>query len=243
MKKHIRPSRISVLVANPNPITGGLFARALEPDEEFEVLEPVNEMERLGPSLEQHKPKVLLLSIHFKSLVDGRFQFLANLLASHPDVACVLLVDRSEPEIVVDAFRAQAKGVFVCKEGDLNLLRKCIRQVAAGQIWIDPVQMNYIISTIPPMHWKEAISKKPVSCVLTPREEEVVQLLSEGLRNREIAARLNLSDNTIKNYIFRIFEKLGFSNRVEVVLYANNRPQEETIPAQTKRRFATGPSN
>jgi DNA-binding NarL/FixJ family response regulator len=235
MKKHIPPSRISVLVANPNPIAGDLFARALESEEEFKVVEQVSGIERLGPSLEQHKPKVLLLSIHFKALVAERFQLLANLLACHPDVACVLLLDSSEPETVVDAFRARAKGVFVCTEGDLNLLRKCIRQVVAGQIWIDPVQMNYIISTVPSVHWKEAISKKPVSCVLTPREEEVVQLLSEGLRNREIAARLNLSDNTIKNYIFRIFEKLGFSNRVEVVLYATSRPQEEKGPAQTAR--------
>lgn len=243
MKKHLQTSRISVLVANPNPITGELYARALEAEEGFEVVEQVNEMERLGSSLEQHKPQVLLLSIHFKALVDGRFQLLADLLASYPDVACVLLLDSGETEIVVDAFRARAKGIFVCTEGDLNLLRKCIRQVAAGQIWIDPVQMNCIIASMPSVHWKEAISKKPVSCVLTPREEEVVQLLSEGLRNREIAARLNLSDNTIKNYIFRIFEKLGFSNRVEVVLYATNRPQEEKIPAQTKRRFATGSSH
>ena len=91
-------------------------------------------------------------------------------------------------------------------------LRKCIRQFAAGQIWIDPAQMNCLISTVPSVHWREAVSKKPVRCVLTPREEEVVQLLSEGLRNREIAARLNLSDNTIKNYIFRR-EKSGCCGR------------------------------
>jgi len=232
MKKHVAPSRISVLVANPNPIACELFARALEADEEFELLERVSELQRLGPSLEQHKPKVLVLSMHFKTLAAERFQLLGNLLTSHPDVACILLLDRSEPEIVVDAFRARAKGVFVCTEADLNLLRKCIRQVAAGQIWIDPVQMNHIVSTVPSVHWKDAVAKKPVNCVLTPREEEVVQLLSEGLRNREIAARLNLSDNTIKNYIFRIFEKLGFSNRVEVVLYATNRPHEEKGPAR-----------
>ncbi len=235
MKKRISPSRISVLVANPNPIAADLFARALESEQELEVVEQVSEIERLGPALEQHKPKVLLLSVHFKAVVAERFHLLTSLLASHPDVACVVLLDSSEPDIAADAFRARVKGVFVCTEGDLNLLRKCIRQVVAGQIWIDPAQMSYIISTVPSVHWKEAISRKPVSSVLTPREEEVVQLLSEGLRNREIAARLNLSDNTIKNYIFRIFEKLGFSNRVEVVLYATNRPQEQNGPDQKAR--------
>ena len=233
MRKHVPPNRISVLVADPNPIASDLLARALESDQEFEVVEQVSEMDRLASSLERHKPKVLLLSIHCKALVAERFQLLASLLTTHADVAWVLLLDSSEPEIVVDAFRARAKGVFVCTEGDLNLLRKCVRQVVAGQIWIDPVQMNHIISTVPTVHWKDAVAKKPVSCVLTPREEEVVQLLSEGLRNREIAARLNLSDNTIKNYIFRIFEKLGFSNRVEVVLYATNRTLEEKGPARS----------
>ena len=243
MKKQISP-RISVLVANPNSIAANLFARALETDEELDVVGQVNELERLASALEQHRPKVLLLSVHFRSLVGAHFQQLANLLASYPEVACVLMLDSSEPEIVVDAFRARAKGIFVCSDGDIGVLRKCIRQVASGQIWIDPVHMNHIISTVPSVHWKEAVLKKPVSCVLTPREEEVVQLLSEGLRNREIAARLNLSDNTIKNYIFRIFEKLGFSNRVEVVLYATNRPQqEEKSPAQAPRRPGTGASS
>lgn len=58
--------------------------------------------------------------------------------------------------------------------------------------------------------------------LLTPREEQVVALVAEGLGNRQIARELNLSEHTIKKYLFRIFEKLGISSRVELVLYAVN---------------------
>jgi DNA-binding NarL/FixJ family response regulator len=58
--------------------------------------------------------------------------------------------------------------------------------------------------------------------LLTPREEQVVALVAEGLGNRQIAVELNLSEHTVKKYLFRIFEKLGISSRVELVLYAVN---------------------
>src|ERR1035441_6825586 len=134
----------------------------------------------------------------------------------------------------MDAFRARTKGVFVCAESDIEMLQGCISQVVQGHIWIESQHMDYIVSTVPDVHWKEVVARKQISAVLTPREEEVVGLLAEGLRNREIAARLHLSDNTIKNYIFRIFEKLGFSNRVEVVLYATNRLQQEQSAAEMR---------
>ena len=90
--------------------------------------------------------------------------------------------------------------------------------------------MKYIVSSMPDAALGQYVTKKHIA-VLTPREEEVVLLLAEGLRNRDIAARMNVSDNTVKNYLFRIFEKLGFSNRVEVVLYATARLQESATQA------------
>ena len=223
---------IRILVANPDSICCQLLADALAGAEDFEVVGRVSEIDQLAASFEQSRPAVLLLSIHFKELVADRFAGLSRLLADHRDLACVLAVDSSEVRVGVDAFRAGVKGVFACAENNLGLLQECVRRVVEGQIWVEPAHMDYLVSSVPDVHWKEA-AKKQVSNVLTPREEGVVQLLAEGLRNREIAARLGLSDNTVKNYIFRIFEKLGFSNRVEVVLYATTRQHEKELADQS----------
>jgi DNA-binding NarL/FixJ family response regulator len=122
---------------------------------------------------------------------------------------------------VVSAFRSGARGIFPITEANLRLLCKCLLRVAAGQIWANTEQLNYVIdliSEVPSLRVLNALG----TSLLTPREEQVVALVAEGLGNRQIAGELNLSEHTIKKYLYRIFEKLGISTRVELVLYAVN---------------------
>lgn len=239
MRKRVTP-HTRIVVAAPNAMTSFLLAQALEKAPDFSIVDSVSDASRLASSLEHHHPDVLLVSIHLKSLAAERFCRLAGLLASHPDVACVVLLDESHPETVVDAFRARAKGVFVCADSNTETLQLCIRRVVEGQVWADSSQLHHVIAALPSAHQNEAPSRRKVSNVLTPREEDVVWQLAEGLSNREIAARLNLSENTVKNYVFRIFEKLGFSSRVEVVLYASARMQQ---PAHAAADIAAAQPN
>jgi DNA-binding NarL/FixJ family response regulator len=103
------------------------------------------------------------------------------------------------------------------------LLCKCLLRVADGQIWANTEQLNYsmeLISEVPSF----GVLNSNGNNLLTPREEQVDALVAEGMGNRNIARKLNLSEHTIKKYLFRIFEKLGISSGVELVLYAvNNR--------------------
>jgi DNA-binding NarL/FixJ family response regulator len=94
-----------------------------------------------------------------------------------------------------------------------------VEQVNAGQIWANSTELAEVIdafSQLAPMRVVNADGMR----LLTKHEEEVVRLLAEGLQNREIARELNLSEHTVKNYLFHIFDKLGVSSRVELVLYA-----------------------
>ena len=133
----------------------------------------------------------------------------------------VLLVDTCDRELVVSAFRSGARGIFPVTDANLRLLCKCLHRVAAGQIWANTEQLNYLmdlISEVPSLRVLNSVGRS----LLTPREEQVVALVAEGLGNRQIARELNLSEHTIKKYLFRVFEKLGVSTRVELVLYAVN---------------------
>jgi len=119
--------------------------------------------------------------------------------------------------LVLDAFRAGAKGVF-CRAEPLAALCKCIRVVREGQIWANSHQLNFIVDALAnaaPLRVRSARGKD----LLAKREQEVANLVAEGLPNREIAKKLALSEHTVSNYLFRIYEKLGISSRVELVLY------------------------
>jgi DNA-binding NarL/FixJ family response regulator len=156
------------------------------------------------------------------TLADGPlsgFGALRQIRECSPDVKSVMLFDGSEHNLVVDAFRAGAKGVFCLDQSTFKSLCRCVEQVCAGHIWANSSELSEVMdafSQLAPMRVVNADGMR----LLTKREEEVVRLLAEGMQNRDIAKELKLSEHTVKNYLFHIFDKLGVSSRVELVLYA-----------------------
>ena len=129
------------------------------------------------------------------------------------------MIDGSEPGLVVQAFRTGARGVFSRAQSRPDLLCKCVVCVHRGQIWADSQQLEFVVDALARMPSVRTV-KADRANLLTKREADLLCLAAEGLTNREIAQQLNLSEHTVKNYMFRIFDKLGVSNRVELVLYA-----------------------
>lgn len=166
-------------------------------------------------------PRIVVLSLNQPADVSETVMTLRRFHLSHPEIPKVLLVDSCDRELVLSAFRSGARGIFPITDANLRLLCKCLLRVAAGQIWANTEQLNYVmdlISEVPALR----VLNSSGSSLLTPREEQVVALVAEGLGNREIARELNLSAHTVKKYLYRVFEKLGISTRVELVLYAVN---------------------
>jgi DNA-binding NarL/FixJ family response regulator len=128
-----------------------------------------------------------------------------------------MLLDTRERQLVIDAFRCGAHGV-VFRDEPLETLGKCIHAVNQGQIWASSEHLGYILEALSqqvPMRLQDAHGID----LLSKREEAVVRQVAEGLTNREISIRLKLSEHTVRNYLFKIFDKLGVSTRVELVLY------------------------
>jgi DNA-binding NarL/FixJ family response regulator len=165
-------------------------------------------------------PAIAILSLNPSTHASETVITLRRFHLSHPEIPKVLLVDTCDRELVVSAFRSGARGIFPITDANLRLLCKCLLRVAAGQIWANTEQLNYLIDLISEVPSLRVLNARGTS-LLTPREEQVV-LVAEGLGNRQIAGELNLSEHTIKKYLYRIFEKLGISTRVELVLYAVN---------------------
>ncbi|MFY9527381.1 MAG: response regulator transcription factor [Candidatus Acidiferrales bacterium] len=162
-----------------------------------------------------------------ENLEDGPlvgFRILSDLRSSYPKTRTIVLLKSARHDLVVDAFRGGAKGVF-CLGEPLEVLCKCIQSVHKGQIWANSSQLQFVLDALvsaTPLR----TANFPVRLLLTKRENEVVNLVVDGLTNRQVAQKLCLTEHTVSNYLFRIYEKLGISSRVELVLYTLKQNQQ-----------------
>ena len=216
-KNHRSPT-VRLLVADGNRMNCQLLITALQRCRRIEVVARATNSEQIMSGARTNRPTAALISAALQDGSLSGFSAVRELRAQSPEIRTILLLDSAEPGLVIDAFRTGAKGIF-CREDSLSSLCRCIEAVHAGQIWANSMQLESVLEAfarVAPPRLIEASGKAPLS----KREQQVAQLVSEGLSNREIAQQLNLSEHTVKNYLFHIFEKLGMSSRVELVLYA-----------------------
>ena len=212
---------VHVLIADSNRMQAQLLTTALRRRPEFRVNHCLMDTASILQAVTSKLPRIALLSLNPPANLAETVIALRGFHLSHPEIPKVLLVSSCDRELVVSAFRSGARGVFSLTDANLRLLCKCLLRVAAGQIWANTEQLGYLLDLVSEVPSLRVLNARGDS-LLTPREEQVVALVAEGLGNRQIARELNLSVHTIKKYLFRIFEKLGISSRVELVLYAVN---------------------
>ena len=221
----VETETVQVLVADSGPIQSQLLTRALKSRRDFQVSAVALHTSDLHNFMQSNHADVVLVAGN--RLPD--FSLLRWLRVSYPKVAPVLLAERDDRELVVNALRAGAKGIFLFTHTPFPMLCKCIHCVFRGQVWINSQQMNYALDALSEVPTLRVVNSNG-RLLLTPREEQVVALVADGLTNRGVAAELGLSEHTIKKYLLRIFDKVGISSRVELVLYAmshgENRPAE-----------------
>lgn len=154
-------------------------------------------------------------------LEDGRMtglDILPEIRASYQRTAIVTLFDTWDDDLVVHAFRAGARGVFCRLETELALLWKCIKAVHQGQVWANSRQLQLLLNALR-RDTVIRVASSPGMKSLAAREFEVANLVAEGMPNREVALELGLTEHTVSNYLFRIYNKLGISSRIELALY------------------------
>jgi two-component system nitrate/nitrite response regulator NarL len=166
-------------------------------------------------------------------LEDGRLaglEILPEIQASYQTTPIVLLFDTWHDDLILHAFRAGAKGVFCRSEKNLDMLWKCINAVHHGQVWANSRQLQLLLSTLTKATPIRTASS-PGMNLLATRETEVANLVAIGLPNKEIARRLSITEHTVSNYLFNIYNKLGISSRVELVLYIMKQREEHAAAA------------
>jgi DNA-binding NarL/FixJ family response regulator len=212
---------IAVLIADSNRMQAQLLTSALRRRSEFKISTCAIDIGSILLAVAAMPAKVVVLSLNHSVSIANQMASMRRVHLSHPAIAKVLLVESYDRDLVVSAFRSGARGIFCISDTHFRLLCRCIQRVASGPIWANTQQMTFLLDLISEVPSLRVINSAGHQ-LLTPREEQVVALVAEGLSNRDTARELNLSEHTIKKYLFRIFDKLGISSRVELVLYAVN---------------------
>jgi DNA-binding NarL/FixJ family response regulator len=200
---------IRVLAADSTRMNSQLLAAALERDKRFQVLEPTVDSRMIVATVLQERPAVVLISAGLDDDPRKGFQVARELNAVRAESRIVMLLDSSERALIVEAFRAGARGVF-CRSESLKSLAKCIQCVGSGQIWANSNELRFLLEALGETMPLRTNMPSRGAGLLSRREQEVVRCVAEGLSNREIAQRLTLTEHTVKNYLFRILTSLGF---------------------------------
>jgi two-component system, NarL family, response regulator DegU len=228
---------ISVLVADSNQTQSQLLCGALRRQGTFKVAGCRSELSECLSILESDPSDVLLLADGITDDRERLYELLRGVHSGYPNLAIVLLLDNYDRELVVNSLRAGVRGLFCLAAMPFKSLCRCITSVHQGQYWTNTEQMRYLIDALsisPSVH----LINSRGHVVLTPREEQTVHLVTEGLNNREIARELNLKENTVKKSLLRIYDKLGVSNRVELVLYALSHSQKRLPEPERQEQSA-----
>ncbi len=210
---------IGVLVADSNQMQCQLLVSALRRRPEFRVHSCGVDINVILGAIAEFPVDVILMNADHPKLAGHDMANVRRLHLAHPHIAKVLVLDESSRDSVVNAFRSGVKGLFCFSECPFRLLCKCIQSVHQGQVWANSEQLQYLVEIVTQVPSLRMVNARGVK-LLTSREEQVVALVADGLSNREVARELGLSEHTVKKYLFHIFDKLGISSRVELVLYA-----------------------
>lgn len=226
---------ITIAIADANVMAARLLGDQFKRQPEFAVASCVSDRASLLRLVRDIKTTVALVTA---DLEDGLLSGLAALRDVHeadPELRLILVFDRPESQLVIEGLRAGARGFFSRRNFDFASLRKCVRRVCEGQIWIGNAELEYVFEALAQARPLRVVNPDGLN-LLSRREEEVMRSVADGLGNREIAERMGLSEHTVKNYLFRIFDKLGISNRVELVLYAVSNPKGSTPTASEQQK-------
>ena len=205
---------IRILIGDRNRMSNQLLAESLGRDLRFEIVAASAPADILS-TVTTLQPHLALISADFDSAAKKGLQVARTINSRHPSVRIVILLELSTRESVIAAFRCGAAGVFSRTES-LAELPSCIDRVSRGEIWASKSNSDFLLEALRNTPSCEGIEAGKID-QLSPRELQVAECAAQGESNKQIADRLGLSEHTVKNYLFHVFEKLGVSNRFELL--------------------------
>jgi len=210
------PATIRLVLADDHPfiLTGIEQLLAAEPD--CEVVASCGNGKEALEAVRRHQPDVLVLDSHMRGL--DSLEVVRTLLRLGSPTRIVLHAEASDEELIREAVRLGVRGV-VLKEMPSAMLLQCARKVHGGEYWLEWRSASRVLEEL---RLREK-GLRDVAVILTPREQEILPLVCRGLRNKEIAGSLSISESTVKVHLRHLFDKLHVKGRMDLLRYAQGK--------------------
>jgi two-component system, NarL family, nitrate/nitrite response regulator NarL len=178
---------------------------------------------------------VVVINADINTKAGAGYELAATVSEEFPDVRLVMLISHPSREATIAALRAGACGIFNRQE-PISQFVDCIKHVRDGSIWAGPMETRFLLDALKELPALSVFSGDP-SLALSARELQVVRYAARGKTNREIAVELRLSEHTVKNYLFRAFDKLGVSSRGQLLFYLATKADNAKPPKAGLEEF------
>jgi DNA-binding NarL/FixJ family response regulator len=176
----------------------------------------VGQAETLAQTLAAAKKFAADVLIFEAALAPNAADAVSDLLRQAPQVKLVVVLHDANEELTLELFRRGAHGI-VSREVEPETLVDCLRKVSKGEPWLDRQGVNWVLSAFRTQGTRPATGRPKVQ--LTPKESLIVSCVTQGMKNKEIALRVGTTEQVVKNYLRKVYDKLGVADRLELALY------------------------
>jgi two-component system, NarL family, nitrate/nitrite response regulator NarL len=230
------PSPYRILLVDKQKILRQGIRLLLKRSDEFEVVGDTDGTRAVALAVTL-RPAIVLIDLRLPLFEDG-LKILAELVESVPDVRAIVLTAAGEDgNTVYHAVRNGAVGCVLKNTGDIAEVEEAIRQVAQGQLYLSSTALQSLVESVANRADGRGNQNHTVTLdELTPREEEVLELVALGHTNREIADRLVISDSTVRSHLHNILDKLQLTNRVQAAAFALRQHQSGPVQSFSETR-------
>jgi DNA-binding NarL/FixJ family response regulator len=209
----VRPGTIRIILADSQAIYRVGIRKIFALEDDLRVVAQADSLENLRAAIARYPTDIVLLE---GSLLAGTANVIPDLMQLAPDVKLIVQAVAADENHTVELYRRGVRGI-ISRSISPDLLVRCVRRIAAGETWIDNQSVNWVI---------EAYRSQAAALVsphsqprLSPKEMAIITCITQGKRNKEIAFQLGTTEQVIKNYLRKIYDKLGVSDRLELALY------------------------
>lgn len=209
----VKPGTIRVILADSQAIYRVGIRKVFALEDDLRVVAQADSLDNLRAAIQRYPTDIVLLE---GSLLVGTSNVIPEILRLAPDVKLIVQAVAADENQTVELYRRGVRGI-VSRSISPDLLVRCVRRIAAGETWIDNQSVSWVIEAYRAQ--ASALVNPRTQPKLSPKEMAIITCITQGKRNKEIAFQLGTTEQVIKNYLRKIYDKLGVSDRLELALY------------------------